>query len=74
MTPLTELDEKQERLVTVIKDVGLGGVLLATHHNIAWLTSGRANRIAAFTVEGPNTRHVVDRGRGSDHIHELRQG
>jgi len=37
--------EKLDRVARVAHAAGTGGVLLAAHHNIAWLTSGRHNRI-----------------------------
>ena len=45
--------EKLERVARVAQAAGVQGVLLAGHHNIAWLTSGRANRIDAQ----PRDRH-----------------
>ena len=63
MTPVTEVDEKQARLVTVIKDAGLSGVLLATHHNIAWLTGGRSNRIDGSREAGTQRLLVTADGR-----------
>jgi Xaa-Pro aminopeptidase len=63
VTPLAEIDEKQARLVTMIKDAGLGGVLLATHHNIAWLTGGRSNRVDASREAGTQRLLVTADGR-----------
>ena len=40
-----EHQEKLERVARLAQAAGLQGVLLAAHHNIAWLTSGRHNRI-----------------------------
>jgi Xaa-Pro dipeptidase len=59
----SELEDKLERLVTVIKDAGLGGVLLATHHNIAWLTGGRSNRVDASREAGTQRLFVTADGR-----------
>jgi Xaa-Pro dipeptidase len=59
----SEIDEKQNRLVNVIGDAGLGGVLLATHHNIAWLTSGRGNRIDASREAGTQRLLLTADGR-----------
>jgi Xaa-Pro dipeptidase len=59
----SEIDERQARLVTVIKDAGLGGVLLATHHNIAWLTGGRSNRVDASREAGTQRLLVTADGR-----------
>jgi Xaa-Pro dipeptidase len=59
----TELDEKLARLVTLARDAGLGGVLLATHHNIAWLTGGRTNRVDASREAGTQRVLVSADGR-----------
>jgi len=59
----TDLDEKQARLVTLARDAGLGGVLLATHHNIAWLTGGRTNRVDASREAGTQRVLVTADGR-----------
>jgi len=58
-----EVDEKVGRLVAVVKDAGLGGVLLATHHNIAWLTGGRSNRIDGSREAGSQRLLVTADGR-----------
>src|SRR2546430_17320731 len=63
VTPMAEVDEKQARLVTVIKDAGLGGILLATHHNIAWLTGGRSNRVDGSREAGTQRLLVTADGR-----------
>ncbi len=47
-----EFEDKAERLLRVVKTAGAGGVLLATHHNIAWMTGGRSNRIDASREAG----------------------
>jgi antitoxin VapB len=60
---MRELEEKQERLVRAVKDSGLGGVLLATHHNIAWLTGGRSNRVDASREIGTARLLVTADGR-----------
>ena len=60
---ISEVDEKQARLVTTIKDAGLGGVLLATHHNIAWLTGGRSNRVDGSREAGTQRLLVTADGR-----------
>ncbi len=59
----SDIDEKQARLVTALKDAGLGGVLLATHHNIAWLTGGRSNRVDASREAGTQRLLVTADGR-----------
>lgn len=47
-----EIQEKQDRLTRAAQEAGLQGILLATHHNIAWLTGGRSNRIDANREAG----------------------
>jgi Xaa-Pro aminopeptidase len=62
-----EHDEKLDRLVRLARDAGAGAILLAAHHNIAWLTSGRHNRIdtaretgsARLLVTAAGGRHVL---------------
>ena len=41
----TELEEKTERLVAMLEQEKLGGVLLNAQHNFAWLTGGGSNGI-----------------------------
>src|SRR5688500_3761813 len=60
---MLELEEKQERLVQAAKESGLDGILLATHHNIAWLTGGRSNRIDASREIGTARLLVTADGR-----------
>ena len=62
-----EIEEKQTRLSRAAQDAGLQGILLATHHNIAWLTGGRSNRVdasreagsARLLVTADNRRYVL---------------
>src|SRR5437870_3777507 len=51
-TGAAEHEEKLERVARLAQQAGLQGVLLAAHHNIAWLTSGRGNRIDASREAG----------------------
>src|SRR5207249_83845 len=60
---MRELEEKQERLVRAVKESGLDGVLLAAHHNIAWLTGGRSNRVDASREIGTARLLVTVDGR-----------
>jgi antitoxin VapB len=60
---MRELEEKQERLVRAARDSGLAGVLLATHHNIAWLTGGRSNRVDVSREIGTARLLVTADGR-----------
>lgn len=63
MNPHTEHDHKLERLARVAGGAGLDGVLLAAHHNIAWLTSGRHNRVDASRETGTARLLVTADGR-----------
>ena len=66
MTPQgagAEHDEKLRRLVRVAEEAGAGGILLAAHHNIAWLTGGAANRIDASREAGSARLFVTTDGR-----------
>jgi antitoxin VapB len=47
VTHQAEHEEKLQRVVRLAADGGFSGLLLAAHHNIAWLTSGRHNRVDA---------------------------
>lgn len=58
-----EHDEKLRRVVRVARDLRAGGVLLATHHNIAWLTSGRHNRVDTSRETGSARLFVTADGR-----------
>lgn len=58
-----ELRAKTERLVRIARDGGLEGILLATHHNIAWLTAGRSNRVDASRETGTARLLVTSDGR-----------
>jgi antitoxin VapB len=58
-----EHDEKLGRLVRVAEEAGAGGILLAAHHNIAWLTGGAANRIDASREAGSARLFVTADGR-----------
>jgi len=58
-----EHDEKLARLRNVVEAAGVGGVLLASHHNIAWLTGGRGNRIDSSREAG-SARLLVTRDGG----------
>src|SRR5438067_7589979 len=58
-----EHTEKLERVARFAQAAGLQGVLLAAHHNIAWLTSGRGNRIDASRETGTARLLVAADGR-----------
>ena len=58
-----EHEEKLDRVARLAQEAGLRGVLLAGHHNIAWLTSGRGNRIDASRETGTARLLVAADGR-----------
>ncbi len=45
MSVRTEIEEKTARLVRLLAERRLGGVLLGTQHNFAWITGGGANGV-----------------------------
>ena len=59
----SEHNEKLDRVVRVAQAARAAGVLIAAHHNIAWLTSGRHNRIDASREIGPARLLVTAEGR-----------
>ena len=59
----SEHDEKLDRVVRVAQAARAAGVLIAAHHNIAWLTSGRHNRIDASREIGTARLLVTADGR-----------
>jgi Xaa-Pro aminopeptidase len=63
LTQQPEHEEKLQRVARVAQEAGLGGILLAAHHNIAWLTSGRANRVDASREIGTARLFVAADGR-----------
>jgi Xaa-Pro dipeptidase len=58
-----EHDEKLTRVARVAAGAGVGGILLAAHHNIAWLTGGAANRIDASREAGSARLFLAANGR-----------
>jgi len=58
-----EHEVKLARVGRVAQDGRLQGILLAAHHNIAWLTGGRANRIDASRETGAARLFVTAEGR-----------
>ena len=63
MSPSAEHEEKLSRVARAAAAAGVSGVLLATHHNIAWLTGGRGNRIDAAREAGSQRLLVTTDGR-----------
>ena len=55
--------EKVERVRAVAREAGLDGILLAAHHNIAWLTGGRGNRVDASREIGTSRLLITADGR-----------
>jgi Xaa-Pro dipeptidase len=63
MASADEHSEKLERVARLAQAAGLQGILLAGHHNIAWLTSGRGNRIDGSREAGTARLLVAADGR-----------
>jgi antitoxin VapB len=63
LTSSAEHEEKLARVARIAEAAGAGGVLLAAHHNIAWLTGGRGNRIDASREIGTARLLVTTDGR-----------
>lgn len=59
----SEHTEKLDRVARVGEAAGAAGVLIAAHHNVAWLTSGRHNRIDASREIGTARLLVTADGR-----------
>ena len=55
--------EKVDRVRAVARGAGLDGVLLAAHHNIAWLTAGGGNRVDASRETGSSRLLIAADGR-----------
>jgi antitoxin VapB len=55
--------EKVERVSAIAREAGLDGILLAAHHNIAWLTGGRGNRVDASREIGTSRLLITADGR-----------
>jgi antitoxin VapB len=58
-----EIEEKLERLARLITDEGLGGVLINSQHNFAWLSAGGSNGIDLSREAGAGTLLVRRDGR-----------
>lgn len=57
-----ELEEKTERLARLATAAGLGGILVNTQPNFAWLTGGRSNRIDGSRENGNGSLFVTTGG------------
>ena len=51
-----EIDEKVDRLARLATRRGLGGILLNTQPNFAWLTGGRSNQVDGSRENGSGPR------------------
>ena len=60
---MLEIDEKVERLARLATAQGLGGILLNTQPNFAWLTGGRSNRIDGSRENGSGSLLVSASGQ-----------
>ena len=58
-----EHDGKAERVAALARALGAGGVLVAAHHNVAWLTGGRGNRVDASREIGAARLLITADGR-----------
>src|SRR6185295_7422171 len=58
-----ETDAKVERVARIARDAGVGGVLLTTQRNFAWLTGGASNRIDGSRESGAGALLVSATGR-----------
>lgn len=63
MSVTTEIEEKTGRLVRLLAERCLGGVLLGTQHNFAWITGGGANGVDLSREVGVATVLVGADGR-----------
>lgn len=59
----TELEEKVERLREMLFREGMGGVLLSSQHNFAWLTAGGRNGIDLSRDNGSGSLLVLQNGK-----------
>jgi Xaa-Pro aminopeptidase len=58
-----EIEEKTERIVRFLAEQNLGGMLLSTQHNFAWLTAGGRNGIDLSRETGAGALLVRHDGR-----------
>ena len=59
----SELEQKTERLVQMLAAENLGGVLMNTQHNFAWLTCGGSNGIDLSRENGAGFLFVTANGK-----------
>ena len=60
---VSELVEKTERLLILINNENLGGVLLNSQHNFAWLTSGSNNGVDISRENGVSSLLIRNDGK-----------
>lgn len=60
---MDELAEKTERLLRLLKDENLGGVLLNSQHNFAWLTGGKNNGVDLSQQNGVSSLLIRNDGK-----------
>jgi len=58
-----DLEEKTERIVDMLSENDLGGVLLNSQHNFSWLTGGATNGIDLSREAGDGTLLIRDDGK-----------
>ncbi|HEY3025142.1 MAG TPA: aminopeptidase P family N-terminal domain-containing protein, partial [Pyrinomonadaceae bacterium] len=63
MNKKEEIEEKLERLIRVMADERLSGMLINSQHNFAWLTAGGRNGIDLSRDAGAGTLLVLRDGR-----------
>lgn len=60
---MNELVEKTERLLRMLKDENLGGVLINSQHNFAWLTGGKNNGVDLSRENGISSLLIKNDGK-----------
>lgn len=60
---MNELEIKTDRLVAMLKAENLGGVLLNSQHNFAWLTGGANNGVDLSRENGASSLLIRDDGK-----------
>jgi Xaa-Pro dipeptidase len=60
---IKEVEEKTERLLRVISEAGLGGLLINSQANFSWLTAGGTNGIDLTRENGAGTLLLCNDGR-----------
>lgn len=63
MTRMTEIEEKDARIRTLLQTKGLKGILLKRQANFSWLTAGGINLIGIATEMGGTTLLVTERAK-----------